>query len=64
MRRAPANVDFALAAFARASGLPADAPFCLFLIGRSVGWAAHIVEQVATGTLIRPRARYEEPEPR
>ena len=57
------NVDFALAAFARASGLPADAPFSLFLIGRSVGWAAHIVEQVATGTLIRPRARYEGAEP-
>ena len=56
------NVDFALAAFARASRLPADAPFSLFLIGRSVGWAAHIVEQVATRTLIRPRARYEGPE--
>ena len=58
------NVDFALAAFGRASGLPVDAPFCLFLIGRSVGWAAHIVEQAATGTLIRPRARYEGPAPR
>ncbi|MGO9422947.1 citrate synthase [Roseiarcus sp.] len=58
------NVDFALAAFARASRLPASAPFSLFLIGRSVGWAAHIVEQAETGTLIRPRARYEGPEPR
>ena len=57
------NVDFALAAFGRASRLPVDAPFCLFLIGRSVGWAAHIVEQAATGTLIRPRARYEGPAP-
>ena len=37
-------------------------PFSLFLLGRSVGWAAHIVEQVATGALIRPRARYEGPE--
>ena len=56
------NVDFALAAFARASRLPPDATFSLFLLGRSVGWAAHIFEQIATGTLIRPRARYEGPE--
>ena len=56
------NVDFALASFARASRLPPDAAFSLFLLGRSVGWAAHIFEQIATGTLIRPRARYEGPE--
>ncbi len=56
------DVDFALASFARASRLPPDAAFSLFLLGRSVGWAAHIFEQIATGTLIRPRARYEGPE--
>ena len=52
------NVDFALLALARAHGLPADAPFRLFAVGRSVGWAAHAMEQLADGTLIRPRARY------
>jgi citrate synthase len=57
------NVDFALAAFARTSRLPADAPFSLFLIGRSVGWAAHAIEQAEVGELIRPRARYIGPEP-
>ena len=53
------NVDFALASFARASRLPPDAAFSLFLLGRSVGWAAHIFEQIASATLIRPRARYD-----
>jgi citrate synthase len=56
---APPNVDFALAALTRSARLPADAPFRLFATGRSIGWAAHALEQVATGRLIRPRARYE-----
>jgi citrate synthase len=53
------NLDFALVALARKAGLPADAPFTLFLLGRSVGWAAHAMEQALEGRLIRPRARYE-----
>jgi citrate synthase len=53
------NIDFALAALTRAYGLPRDAPFRLFALGRSVGWAAHAMEQAATGQLIRPRAHYE-----
>ena len=53
-----ANVDFALAALIRAETLPKDAGFRLFALGRSVGWAAHAMEQAATGQLIRPRATY------
>jgi citrate synthase len=53
------NIDFALAALTRAFHLPADAPFRLFALGRSIGWAAHAMEQAATGRLIRPRAYYE-----
>jgi citrate synthase len=53
------NIDFALAALTRSLSLPSDAPFRLFALGRSVGWAAHAVEQVTAGTLIRPRGRYE-----
>jgi citrate synthase len=30
----------------------------LFALGRSVGWVAHAMEQIADGTLIRPRGRY------
>jgi len=53
------NIDFALAALQRHLALPSDAPFVLFALGRSVGWVAHAVEQAGSGTLIRPRARYE-----
>jgi len=53
------NIDFALAALTLAARLQRDAPFRLFAIGRSTGWAAHAMEQAATGHLIRPRARYE-----
>ena len=55
------NVDFALAALARAYTLPGDAPFRLFMLARSVGWAAHAIEQAGTGRLIRPRATYVGP---
>ncbi|MFZ4607728.1 MAG: citrate/2-methylcitrate synthase, partial [Caulobacter sp.] len=34
------------------------APFALFAVARTAGWLAHAVEQVQTGALIRPRARY------
>lgn len=56
------NIDLALAALSARFDLPADAPFALFAIGRSVGWLAHSIEQVTSGampsTMIRPRARY------
>ena len=56
-----ANIDFALAAMTRTLGLPEDAPFALFALGRSVGWTAHALEQLQDGGLIRPRARYTGP---
>jgi citrate synthase len=52
------NVDFALAAAAAGLGLPHNAALALFVIGRTVGWIAHAIEQYESGTLIRPRARY------
>ncbi len=52
------NIDFALAAMTRTQRLPKDAPLILFALARSVGWLAHELEQIATGHLIRPRARY------
>ena len=52
------NCDFALAALVRALALPPEAPFILFMIGRSVGWCAHAMEQSLQGQLIRPRGRY------
>ncbi len=61
---APPNLDFALVALCRTLGLPQDAPFTLFTIGRAAGWLAHALEQKASGTgIIRPRARYVGVEP-
>jgi citrate synthase len=57
------NVDFALAATAIGLGLPRDAALGLFIIGRTVGWIAHAIEQYESGVLIRPRARYLGPRP-
>lgn len=55
------NIDFALAAMAAVHRLPAGAPLTLFALARTVGWTAHVLEQQATGQLIRPRARYTGP---
>jgi citrate synthase len=52
------NIDFAIAAMADFCKLPSSAPLTIFALARSVGWIAHILEQLATGRLIRPRARY------
>ena len=57
------NVDFALAATAIGLGLPRDAALGLFVIGRTVGWIAHAIEQYESGVLISPRARYLGPMP-
>jgi citrate synthase len=57
------NLDFGLAAIARAHRLPDEAPFLLFALGRAVGWIAHAMEEYAAGRLIRPRARYTGPMP-
>jgi len=53
-----ANVDFALVALRQSLGLPAEAPFAIFALARTAGWLAHAIEQITTGALIRPRARY------
>ena len=57
------NVDFALGAAVTALGLPEGSALALFLVGRTVGWIAHAIEQYESGILIRPRARYTGPRP-
>ncbi|KQU80242.1 citrate synthase [Ensifer sp. Root31] len=54
----PVNLDFALASLAATFDLPDEAPMVIFALSRTVGWLAHAMEQVESGHLIRPRARY------
>jgi citrate synthase len=55
------NVDLALAALTDIHHLPKEAPITIFALARTVGWLAHLLEQVASGQMIRPRARYVGP---
>ena len=57
------NVDFTTVVIEKALGLPQDSALAMFLLGRTVGWIAHALEQAAHGALIRPRARYTGPRP-
>jgi citrate synthase len=59
----PPNVDSAAVALRAALGMPPGAVAGLFAVGRTAGWVAHALEQVATGHLLRPRARYRGPLP-
>lgn len=59
----PPNLDFGLAVLAEALALPLYAPFALFALGRTAGWVGHLIEQYATGELIRPRAHYQGVQP-
>ncbi len=59
----PPNLDFATVTIERVLGLPRDPALALFLLGRTVGWIAHALEQATHGGLIRPRARYTGPRP-
>jgi citrate synthase len=59
----PCNIDFVLSGMAAAHDLPRDAPLIIFALARTVGWLAHAMEQMASGKLIRPRARYIGPPP-
>ena len=59
----PPNVDFALAAATTALRLPQGTALAIFILGRTVGWIAHAIEQYQSDVLIRPRARYTGPRP-
>ncbi|GGO34390.1 citrate synthase family protein [Deinococcus humi] len=52
------NIDLALAALTHTLGRGPDDALTLFALARGVGWMAHAIETVLSGSLIRPRARY------
>jgi citrate synthase len=52
------NVEFWAAVVLDFAEVPASMFTPMFSCARTAGWSAHIVEQKATGRLIRPSARY------
>ncbi|MHB8584697.1 MAG: citrate/2-methylcitrate synthase [Thermoplasmatota archaeon] len=59
-----ANVDFYSASAYTYMGIPTDLMTPIFAMARSVGWCAHVMEQLAENRLIRPDAEYVGPAPR
>jgi len=58
------NIDYALAVLVHVLGQTPGHELVLFAMARTVGWIAHASEQLQSGRLIRPRARYIGPAPR
>jgi citrate synthase len=56
-----ANVDFFSASVYHVIGIPTDLFTPVFAVSRVAGWTAHVLEQLASNRLIRPRAIYTGP---
>ena len=63
-RRLQTNVEFYTALLLHGLGLDASLFTPTFAISRVSGWIAHVMEQKATGRLIRPKSEYAGPRDR
>ena len=57
------NMYFARVTLAKVLGLSADASAWLSVLGNSIAWIGHAIEEYQLGRIIRPRARYTGPLP-
>jgi citrate synthase len=63
-KKLPPNLDWPAGRLYHYMGLPVELYTPLFVLSRTAGWSAHVIEQLDNNRLIRPRARYIGPERR
>jgi citrate synthase len=63
-KKLPPNLDWPSGRLYHYMGLPVELYTPLFVLSRTAGWAAHVIEQHDNNRLIRPRARYVGPQRR
>ena len=52
------GVALALVVLTRALGMPRGSATALWIVGRTAGWVAHVVEQRTQAFMLRPRAKF------